>query len=237
MLESPLAIITAGNHVKIYTTKDSKQKRHHQPIPKIENIELDYLSEASFSDGDDMNELTDDEKLSTVNDKISNDTKQIEIENTHIDNNVSEHRIASNENINVDNNKTRNNKSEIHDNLENNDISNSPTTVYVESENGILITDCEELKTVHKGKKLNTWKVQSLNDTKNWKIDILSEDEALKEFRAKAEDKKYLAAAFKCKDCFKGFSKKDMLDRHIQLRHIEVMYKCYMSHHQPLIVY
>lgn len=56
----------------------------------------------------------------------------------------------------------------------------------------------------------------------NWKKLILTEDEAVKEFRGKAEDPKYLDAAYKCLDCFKGFSKKDMLNRHVQCRHSEV---------------
>ncbi|CAB3246621.1 unnamed protein product [Arctia plantaginis] len=230
MLESPLSIMTSGNHVKIYITKEnSKQKDHLQLLPKIENMELEFLNEVSFSDGDNLNELTDDEKFITFNDqdKISsisdNDKIQTQEENTQNDNDIiNEDRIASDNNIKVDDEKTSDDgDDEMKNAVENNDIPNSPMTVYVETENGVLITDCEELKKVHRGKKLNTWKVQSLNDKKNWKIEILSEEEALKEFRAKAEDKKYLAAAFKCKDCFKGFSKKDMLKRHVQLRHIE----------------
>lgn len=45
---------------------------------------------------------------------------------------------------------------------------------------------------------------------------------SLQEFRAKAYDEKYTAAAYKCTDCLKGFSEEDMLKRHIKIRHSEV---------------
>ncbi|KAF9409154.1 hypothetical protein HW555_011396 [Spodoptera exigua] len=59
-------------------------------------------------------------------------------------------------------------------------------------------------------------------NSKHWRKITLNEEEALKNFRARAEDKKYVDAAYKCSDCFRGFSKKDMLDRHLQLRHLKV---------------
>ncbi|KAI5641245.1 zinc-finger double domain-containing protein [Phthorimaea operculella] len=68
-------------------------------------------------------------------------------------------------------------------------------------------------------------KKDSLLDKDNWKIYSLTEEEAVKEFQLRAENEKYKAAAFKCVDCFKGFSKEDMLKRHIQLRHSETLGK------------
>lgn len=59
-------------------------------------------------------------------------------------------------------------------------------------------------------------------DESNWKRYNLNEEDALKEFRERANDKKLLAAPYKCTDCYKGFSKEDMLKRHKQLRHDEV---------------
>lgn len=60
-------------------------------------------------------------------------------------------------------------------------------------------------------------------DANNWKKYKLSKEEAVREFKAKCEDLKYLKANFKCTDCYKGFSKEKMLNRHIQLRHSEVI--------------
>ncbi|KAJ2940902.1 hypothetical protein O0L34_g10163 [Tuta absoluta] len=68
-------------------------------------------------------------------------------------------------------------------------------------------------------------KKDSLLDKDNWKIYSLTEEEAVKEFQLRAENEKYKAAAFKCVDCFKGFSKEDMLKRHKQLRHSETLGK------------
>ncbi|RVE52098.1 hypothetical protein evm_003171 [Chilo suppressalis] len=56
-----------------------------------------------------------------------------------------------------------------------------------------------------------------------WKKSFLTDDEAMVEFQAKAQDRKYLRAAYKCTDCFRGFSQKSMLDRHIPLKHGEAL--------------
>lgn len=69
-------------------------------------------------------------------------------------------------------------------------------------------------------------------DFKYWEKFNLTEEEAIKEFRAKAEDSKYLDAAYKCTDCFRGFSKQDMLKRHVKLRHNEVKQFCYKINQQ-----
>ncbi|KAJ0171637.1 hypothetical protein K1T71_013187 [Dendrolimus kikuchii] len=55
----------------------------------------------------------------------------------------------------------------------------------------------------------------------HWKTITLTEEEALNEFRSRANNKQYLGAAFKCADCFRGFSQEDMLKRHMLLRHGE----------------
>ncbi|XP_047520136.1 zinc finger protein 433-like [Pieris napi] len=69
-----------------------------------------------------------------------------------------------------------------------------------------------------KGKKEEIKRLRIYNNV-NWKLVSMSEDEAIKAFHARGSDKKYLAAPFKCKDCFKGFSKEEMMKRHRQLRH------------------
>ncbi|KAH9643290.1 hypothetical protein HF086_007688 [Spodoptera exigua] len=76
----------------------------------------------------------------------------------------------------------------------------------------------EEKKSRKKSKGLGN----KVLNSKHWRKITLNEEEALKNFRARAEDKKYVDAAYKCSDCFRGFSKKDMLDRHLQLRHLKV---------------
>ncbi|KAG6449632.1 hypothetical protein O3G_MSEX006141 [Manduca sexta] len=66
-------------------------------------------------------------------------------------------------------------------------------------------------------------------DLSNWKVYSLTEEQALEEFRARAEHPKYLAARYKCSECFKGFSKKEMLERHTKKRHFEGIgdYECW----------
>lgn len=251
MLTSPLSIMTVTNRIKTYTTKDSKEQERNNRyneqikqtnITKIENIELDNFSEASLSDRDDnVIELTDDENL-IDNEKIKvgdakitcDDNSKFDEENlVTCDDNVGfdkEKVTSDDENLNFDKEKETNDEENVKIHEVKKGVVNSPLIVYVEAENGVVKPKCVEMKEKKKtkGKRVPAWKCKVLEDKNNWKTSVLSEEDALKEFRARAEDKKYLAAAFKCKDCLKGFSKKDMLDRHVQLRHIEVKYQYFV---------
>ncbi|CAH0760090.1 unnamed protein product [Diatraea saccharalis] len=66
-------------------------------------------------------------------------------------------------------------------------------------------------------------KVLKFLDSGFWKKSFLTDEEAMAEFQAKAQDRKYLRAAFKCTDCYRGFSQKSMLERHIPLKHGEAL--------------
>lgn len=88
-------------------------------------------------------------------------------------------------------------------------------------EDNLVNIKCEIIKE-KKSKKKSKGLGNKVLNSKHWRKITLNEEEALKNFRARAEDKKYVDAAYKCSDCFRGFSKKDMLDRHLQLRHFEV---------------
>ncbi|XP_022834284.1 zinc finger protein 2 homolog isoform X2 [Spodoptera litura] len=110
-------------------------------------------------------------------------------------------------------------------------------------EDNLVNIKCEIIKE-KKNKKKSKGLGNKVLNSKHWRKITLNEDEALKSFRARAEDKKYVDAAYKCSDCFRGFSKKDMLDRHVQLRHFEMLgplecrfcrvrfkLKCYLRKH------
>ncbi|XP_052741689.1 zinc finger protein 431 isoform X2 [Bicyclus anynana] len=82
----------------------------------------------------------------------------------------------------------------------------------------IEIEDAED-NCNEKNKGEYTLKRSRLLNSKHWSKKRLSEEEAIKEFRQRAESEKYMIAAFKCTDCFKGFSKEEMLKRHRKLTH------------------
>ncbi|XP_048006806.1 zinc finger protein 878-like [Leguminivora glycinivorella] len=105
---------------------------------------------------------------------------------------------------------------------------NSPTSVFVDIKNEVIKLEDKKIDERRKSKdfELDAWKTKSRKrtrflDASNWKKCSLTEEEAVKEFRERAEEPKYLKASHKCQDCFKGFSKKEMLSRHLQLRHSE----------------
>lgn len=56
----------------------------------------------------------------------------------------------------------------------------------------------------------------------HWKKLNLSEEQAMIEFKTRETSDKYLKANYKCKECFKGFSRIDMLLRHAKRAHEEV---------------
>ncbi|CAG4952035.1 unnamed protein product [Parnassius apollo] len=56
-------------------------------------------------------------------------------------------------------------------------------------------------------------------DPSKWKKISLSEEEAVKEFEKRAHDPKYVQATYHCKDCYKFFSREDIMMRHLKLRH------------------
>lgn len=78
----------------------------------------------------------------------------------------------------------------------------------------MILTDADRFKSRLK-------KIEEL-DAKNWQKFNLTEEEAVREFQERALDPKYVNAVYKCTGCLKGFSKEDMMKRHIKLRHSEV---------------
>ncbi|XP_059055639.1 zinc finger protein 431-like [Achroia grisella] len=112
----------------------------------------------------------------------------------------------------------------------------SPTNIFVDDKKDIVQIKTKEIKLKRKNsvvaitpsKKRISFrgnnKKTNILEGKNWKKITLAEEEATKEFRARSEDPKYIGAAFKCTDCFKGFSKQEMLNRHKKLRHNEISY-------------
>lgn len=56
----------------------------------------------------------------------------------------------------------------------------------------------------------------------NWETKLLTDEEAMEQFKKKEFDSRYERMEFKCIKCFKGFSKNEMLLRHNKLWHDHV---------------
>lgn len=78
-------------------------------------------------------------------------------------------------------------------------------------------------KKTYKFNKPKKKPTESFLDPNHWKKSLLNEEEALKVFKARADDPKYPTWPYKCSDCIKGFRKEDIYKRHRILRHNEVI--------------
>ncbi|CAK1602608.1 unnamed protein product [Parnassius mnemosyne] len=106
----------------------------------------------------------------------------------------------------------------------------------------------ENSRNVQEEKKYKfTAKSKKVLDPSKWRKISLSEEEALKEFEKRARDPKYVQATYHCKDCYKFFSREDIMTRHLKLRHnpsigpfecrfchIRFKLKCHLRKHTPM---
>lgn len=220
-LSSPLSILKASKNVKTYTTIDS------------------YTLDSDYDDTDDDD--------NTDNDR---QTKEIKFENAftpflepeiEVDPFKPVDEKPFKEPLDCDDvplgpilRTLLSKKEELQDSndMDSDDGPPSPTTIFVDDKSKIVKLKNEPVKEVkettvaivsptkrYKFKKPP--KIKFLDPT-HWKKIVLSEEEAVKQFRARAEDKRYKAGRYKCTDCFKGFSQEDMMKRHRLLRHNEV---------------
>ncbi|RVE52100.1 hypothetical protein evm_003173 [Chilo suppressalis] len=199
-LQSPLEVLTVNNRVKTYVTNDSSETEDikEETAQEIEyNRKLSYRS--SFTDCDDNGEPEIDLIEQDTEDEkpLLSDADKVEITLTQ-------------------------------------EEPCSPTTVFIDEKKQIVKMKNETIKdskesvititpNAKKYRFVSNKKNTRFLDANHWRKVTLTEEEAVKEFRARAEDQKYLAASFKCTSCFKGFSKLDMLTRHLQLRHNEAL--------------
>lgn len=245
-LQSTLKTITITDKVKTFTIKDIKLESNNEsenttqqnikyPMehPEIENFESNS-NQIKFRTGN-IYDLDTEE----VNTEIISDIETAEVNKLRTDNdpNLETKHVSNLDTNSLKNTKTNSKSINKLYSFENTinvpkdcgknipEDQTSPISILVQ-EDKVLNIKTENLNT----KKSKTIELSNLKEfgkylsEENWKKVILAEEEAVKEFRAKAEDPKYLDAAYKCSDCFKGFSKKDMLNRHVQLRHSEVRF-------------
>ncbi|KAG7301101.1 hypothetical protein JYU34_015506 [Plutella xylostella] len=204
-LQSSLEIMTVTNRIKSYTLTDHNLTNFVKTESNKQNIEVNYIGE----NNEDKSSLKNVECGENSHDEIS-------------DKNVENSTVTTQDNQSI----------EMTD--------KAPVTIFIDIKKEGITTEPLKVKQERRTSK-EMWSEQDVMnyasitprrtrylDANYWKKYVLSEEEALKEFRARTEDAKYLKAAFKCTDCFKGFSKKEMLNRHVVLRHNESIgvYEC-----------
>ncbi|KAJ8710001.1 hypothetical protein PYW07_009367 [Mythimna separata] len=256
-LQSPIDLITVNERVRTYIIKSktlSKTLIKKIEIPEIEECELNYDSDNSL----------DNKNLAEIKNEMINEKPQVEIEKTNVDVEMSK------EEKTVPDLEGDRMFSDAESWLESTDDLYKPAikeeiaiegnfdvnTEQAQSDDEIALNKNHKEKKRKKtktnksfvGEKAKRFEVyndkKNFLDPKHWLKINLTEEEALEEFRTRALDRKYVSAAYKCTDCYKGFSKEDMLNRHIKLRHSESLgpvvcrfcsmrfkWKCYLTRH------
>ncbi|XP_075985659.1 uncharacterized protein LOC142982848 [Anticarsia gemmatalis] len=241
-LQSSLNIITINHRVRTYIIK-SKQK---PTLHKTETVEID-LDTTSFSDENYNDDYDDKEEIPPLPELVDVDQKIEDEEKI----NIYEEKIDTIEKVHVDEQKINTEQNaEIIENLIDIEKAESDNEHFSEDEK-VFVDDVKmhsdgekEIEVVNQKKKKSTKgskkkkKVVEESDTKakrfevsskkkteldpnNWLKFNLSEEEAIEEFKSRALHKRFISAEYKCNDCLKGFSKEDMLNRHVKLRHSE----------------
>ncbi|XP_041976657.1 zinc finger protein 613-like [Aricia agestis] len=102
-----------------------------------------------------------------------------------------------------------------------------PVTVFIKADNiDCKMEDLDANEGRNKGDKTlqskkRDVKILKLIEEGTWEKICLSEEEAKQEFKARSEEERYKTAENKCTDCYKTFSKEEMLLRHKKIRHSE----------------
>ncbi|XP_049879928.1 zinc finger protein 729-like [Pectinophora gossypiella] len=217
-LKSPLEILTVTKRVKTYVTTDIAEASNSES----ESIHAEDEKEINIKDIEDCKDVFLDEG-SIADDNFDSECIAIDEDSKNIllANDVSTE-VDKKMDFFINNSQTRRKDKET--------PIPSPKTVFVDIKKDVITLKNEPFKErkryagefgLKKQNPKQTKKRTRYLDSENWKKYTLSEEDAVKEFQMKAKSPKYDSAAFKCGDCYKGFSKEDMLKRHKQLRHSE----------------
>lgn len=198
----------------------SNKRTYNEGIIKHENINEVYVVEPSTnhikSEINDSNE---------INDHIS---KEVNTNDRNTNHNI-EKPISDSEDINYD--------SDINFIITDDVLTSDEESLYaIKKKSGKVkhktVTDNTQKEPKGKKKKKeknkevilkNTQPLKHVLNPQFWKKINLSEEDAIREFKQREFSNYYLKAKFKCQDCYKGFSKKEMLERHLKQRHDEVV--------------
>ncbi|XP_075985258.1 uncharacterized protein LOC142982576 isoform X2 [Anticarsia gemmatalis] len=250
-LESPLDILTISKRVKTYTVirkPDISEEQTQQEKQKIDQsteneINLVNLVEDNYSEDEIMNFdeeyiSCDDEKVNCDEEKTTCDKLKINIEEQNKD-------ILEKLHNDWDNTFTESDDEKLIHKQDKNNIKTEdctlPSMATIPNDNTDTNIPTESSKTKKKDStKINKRKKQPVKskssvktksmyikqkwkhlDPKFWLKITFTEEEAMDNFKAKANDPKYLSAAYRCDKCYKGFSTLDIYTRHMRMLHCE----------------
>lgn len=169
------------------------------------------------------------------------------IRNINVDMSNTENDVGNTKNDISNTNTDRANDVDVNDDIGNTDhvdntMSSDDENIFldivkkaVKGESKLVFLDNIEMEPVKKKKKYtkrsenSKRKVHKFEKPKkeylsseHWRKFNLSEEEAMHEFKQRENSDQYVNANYKCHNCLKGFSKVEMLMRHVKFRHEEV---------------
>ncbi|XP_045505218.1 zinc finger protein 334-like isoform X2 [Colias croceus] len=185
------------------------------PVNKVE-IFTDY---ENFTDNESITDYESDffEQMKTDNKNIADNKKSTDCKNiAHIEFDLPVKMKTDTKNIKGCK-KSTDNELNISQRMETDDIDSD----IEDNKERVKIKLVRKKKKKMVNKKCGATKISFIYESDNWRIITLTEEEAMKEFKLRGEERKYILAPYKCTDCLKGFPRKDNYIRHVEYVHRE----------------
>lgn len=176
-------------------------------------------------------------KAEELKDNVIDNTLFNTLSNTNVEPNIDTNTDIDIHNTNIDTNDEMDNTDHIDNAISSDDenifldivkkaVKGESKLVFLDNIKVGPIKKKRKFKKKSEGSKSKVHKFEKpkkeLLSSEHWRKFNLSEDEAMHEFKQREHSDQYVNANYKCHMCLKGFSKVEMLMRHVKFRHEEV---------------
>lgn len=203
-MRSAVSVVVKNQHTKTYTFKHGsklKKKERKKSIPIVEEVHYDGDEKIKHEEAENLTALHEDMVIKEQYPSIKEEPTSEETNDVSID--------ADNSRVD-----TSSDDENIFLNIIKKAVNGENQLVFLDGVKDPIIDKTKPKKFMKRKKEYLSMEY--------WKKYRLTEEEAIVEFKRKELSDKYLKANYKCHNCLKGFSKLEMLMRHVKLKHDEV---------------